>query len=75
MDNLLAENDATNAYCCCCNQVIHRNNPQHTELTFDVFEYEIMLFIIDESYSTIKSPRGRAISGLSMGDVIVCLWV
>lgn len=71
MDNLLAENNALPMLIVVVNnQVIHRNNPQHTELTFDVFEEEIrnhVIPLIDESYSTIKSPRGRAISGLSMG--------
>ena len=52
------------------NQVIHRNHPKHTELTFDIFEKEMrkhVIPLVDETYSTIQSPKGRAISGLSMG--------
>ena len=52
------------------NQVIHRNHPQHTELTFDIMERELrehVIPLIDDSYSTIANPKGRAISGLSMG--------
>src|SRR5690606_29728692 len=46
------------------------NHPRHTELTFDILEKELrnhVIPLIDQSYSTIKSPKGRAISGLSMG--------
>jgi enterochelin esterase family protein len=52
------------------NQIIHRNHPKHTELTFDIFEKEMRAHVIplvDKSYSTIQTPHGRAISGLSMG--------
>ena len=52
------------------NQVIHRNHPQHTELTFDLFEKELrnhVIPLVDENYNTIETPKGRAISGLSMG--------
>ena len=52
------------------NQVIHRNHPQHSELSFDIFEKELrnhVIPVVDENYSTIQSPEGRAISGLSMG--------
>ena len=52
------------------NQVIHRNHPQHSELTFDIFEKELrnhVIPVVDENYSTIQNPEGRAISGLSMG--------
>ena len=52
------------------NQVIHRNHPQHTELTFDIFEKELrnhVIPLVDENYNTIETPKGRAISGLSMG--------
>ena len=71
MDNLLAENKAVPMLIVVVNnQVIHRNHPQHTELTFDIFEEEMrkhVIPLIDKSYSTIKDPKGRAISGLSMG--------
>lgn len=71
MDNLLAEGKAKPMIIAIPNnQVIHRNNPKHTELTFDIFEKELrnhVISLVDKSYKTIKSPHGRAISGLSMG--------
>lgn len=71
LDNLLAEGKAKPMLIAIPNnQVIHRNHPQHTELTFDIFEQELrnhVIPLVDQSYSTIKTPQGRAISGLSMG--------
>jgi enterochelin esterase family protein len=71
MDNLLAEGKAEPMIIALPNnQVIHRNHPQHAELTFDIFEKELrehVIPLVDKSYSTIQSPKGRAISGLSMG--------
>lgn len=71
MDNLLAEGKAEPMIIAIPNnQVIHRNHPKHTELTFDIFEKELrnhVIPLVDKSYSTIASPKGRAISGLSMG--------
>lgn len=71
LDNLLSEGKAKPMLIAIPNnQVIHRNHPQHTELTFDVFEQELrnhVIPLIDQNYSTIKTPQGRAISGLSMG--------
>ena len=71
MDNLLAEGKAVPMIIVIPNnQVIHRNHPKHTELTFDIFEKELRIHVIplvDAAYSTIRSPKGRAISGLSMG--------
>ncbi|MBN1925634.1 MAG: esterase [Prolixibacteraceae bacterium] len=71
MDNLLAESKAVPMIIAIPNnQVIHRNHPQHAELTFDIFEKELrehVIPLIDKSYSTVQSPQGRAISGLSMG--------
>lgn len=71
MDNLLAEGKVEPMIIAIPNnQVIHRNHPRHTELTFDVLEKELrnhVVPLIDQSYSTIKDPKGRAISGLSMG--------
>jgi enterochelin esterase-like enzyme len=71
LDNLLAEGKAKPMLIAIPNnQVIHRNHPQHTELTFDIFEKELrnhVIPLVDQSYSTIKDPKGRAISGLSMG--------
>ncbi|HXK65813.1 MAG TPA: alpha/beta hydrolase-fold protein [Spirochaetota bacterium] len=71
MDNLLAEGKAIPMIIVIPNnQVIHRNHPKHAELTFDLFEKELrnhVIPLIDEYYNTIKSPKGRALSGLSMG--------
>lgn len=71
MDNLLAEGKAEPMIIVLPNnQIIHRNHPQHAELTFDLFEQELreqVIPLVDKSYSTIQSPKGRAISGLSMG--------
>ena len=71
MDNLLAEGKAKPMLIAIPNnQVIHRNHPKHAELTFDIFEKELrnhVIPLVDQSYSTIKTPNGRAISGLSMG--------
>lgn len=71
MDNLLAEGKAVPMLIVIPNnQVIHRNHPQHTELTFDIMERELrdhVIPLIDSNYSTIKEAKGRAISGLSMG--------
>lgn len=71
MDNLLAEGKAEPMLIAIPNnQVIHRNHPQHTELTFDIFEKELrkhVIPLVDDTYNTVQSPKGRAISGLSMG--------
>lgn len=71
LDNLLAEGKAKPMIIAIPNnQVIHRNHPQHTELTFDLFEKELrnhVIPLVDENYNTIETPKGRAISGLSMG--------
>ena len=71
MDNLLAEGKAKPMIIAVVNnQVVHRNHPQHAELTFDIMEREYreaVIPFIDSHYRTIAKPRGRAISGLSMG--------
>jgi len=71
MDNLLAEGKAVPMIIVLPNnQVIHRNHPKHTELTFDIFEKELrnhVIPLVDQYYSTIKEPGGRALAGLSMG--------
>jgi enterochelin esterase family protein len=71
LDNLLAEGNAEPMLIAIPNnQVIHRNHPQHTELTFDIFEKELrdhVIPLVDKNYITINTPKGRAISGLSMG--------
>lgn len=71
MDNLLAEGKAEPMIIAIPNnQVIHRNHPRHSELTFDILEKELrnhVVPLVDQNYSTIKKAEGRAISGLSMG--------
>jgi enterochelin esterase-like enzyme len=71
MDNLLAEGKALPMLIAIPNnQVIHRNHPEHVELTFNMFEKELrnhVIPLVDSTYSTIEDPGGRAISGLSMG--------
>jgi enterochelin esterase-like enzyme len=71
MDNLLAEGKAEPMLIVIPNnQVIHRNHPNHVELTFDIFEKELrehVIPLVEDNYSVIKEPKGRAISGLSMG--------
>ncbi len=52
------------------NQVVHRRDPKHTELTFPLFERELRQHIVplvDKTYSTQATAHGRAIAGLSMG--------
>ena len=71
LDNLLAEGKAVPMVIAIPNnQVVHRNNPKHTELTFDLFEAELrkqVIPLVESEYSVRKDPKGRALSGLSMG--------
>ena len=71
MDNLLAEKKAVPMVIVIPNnQVVHRNNPKHTELTFKVFEDELrksVIPLVEREYSVRRDPKGRALSGLSMG--------
>lgn len=71
MDNLIAERKAKPMIIVIPNnQIIHRNHPKHAELTFDLFERELrehVIPLVDDKYSTHKEPKGRALSGLSMG--------
>jgi enterochelin esterase-like enzyme len=70
-DNLIAEKKAVPMIIAMPNnQVVHRSDPKHTELTFPVFEKELRTHIVplvDSTYSTQATPKGRAIAGLSMG--------
>ena len=71
MDNLLAEKKAVPMVIVIPNnQVIHRNHPKHVELTFKKFEAELrqhVIPLVESEYSVRRDPRGRALSGLSMG--------
>jgi enterochelin esterase-like enzyme len=71
MDNLLAEKKAIPMVIAIPNnQVVHRNSPQHTELTFKLFDAEMrksVIPLVESQYSVRTDPDGRAIAGLSMG--------
>ena len=71
MDNLLAEQKAVPMVIVIPNnQVVHRNNPKHVELSFKVFEAELrqhVIPLVEREYSVRRDPKGRALSGLSMG--------
>jgi enterochelin esterase family protein len=70
-DNLIAERKALPMIIAMPNnQVVHRSDPKHTELTFALFEKELRQHIVplvDKTYSTEANPHGRALAGLSMG--------
>lgn len=71
MDNLLAEKKAVPMVIVIPNnQVVHRNHPKHAELTFKIFEDEMrqsVIPLVEKEYSVRKDPKGRSLSGLSMG--------
>lgn len=71
MDNLLAEGKAEPMIIAIPNnQVVHRNHPRHAQLSFDLFTRELrehVVPLVDSNYATRPNPRGRALSGLSMG--------
>jgi enterochelin esterase-like enzyme len=70
-DNLIAEGKALPMIIAMPNnQVVHRSDPRHTELTFPLFEKELrqeIVPLVDKTYSTQANSHGRAIAGLSMG--------
>jgi enterochelin esterase-like enzyme len=70
-DNLIAEKKAVPMIIAMPNnQVVHRSDPKHTELTFTTFEKELRTHIVplvEATYSVQANPHGRAIAGLSMG--------
>ncbi|HOW64460.1 MAG TPA: alpha/beta hydrolase-fold protein [Candidatus Paceibacterota bacterium] len=71
LDNLLAEGKTVPMLIVIPNnQVVHRNHPRHTELTFEIFEAEMrkhVIPLVEREYSVRRNPKGRALSGLSMG--------
>jgi enterochelin esterase family protein len=71
LDNLIAEGKALPMVMVLPNnQIIHRNHPQHVELTFKMFEKELrdhIVPLVEKNYSVRKEPKYRALSGLSMG--------
>jgi len=71
MDNLIAEGKAIPMIIVMPNnQMVHRNDPNHTNVTFDLVDRELTTQImpyIDRNYSVRTDKHGRAICGLSMG--------
>jgi len=71
MDNLLAEGRAVPMVIVIPNnQVVHRNHPRHVEVTFKLFEAELrqhVIPLVEREYPVRRDPKGRALSGLSMG--------
>ena len=71
MDNLLAEKKAVPMVIVIPNnQVVHRNHPRHVDLTFKIFEDELrqsVIPLVEREYPVRRDPKGRALSGLSMG--------
>ncbi len=71
MDNLLADKKAVPMVIVIPNnQVVHRNHPRHVDLTFKIFEDELrqsVIPLVEKEYPVRRDPKGRALSGLSMG--------
>ncbi|MDR0939030.1 MAG: hypothetical protein LBN29_06730 [Mediterranea sp.] len=71
MDNLLAEGKMKPMIVAIPNnQLAHRMDPRHAELSFSLTDREFMEAIVpfvESRYKVIRSPEGRAIAGLSMG--------
>ena len=61
-DNLIAEGKALPMIIAMPNnQVVHRSDPKHTELTFPLFEKELrqhIIPVVEKAYSTQAGPRG-----------------
>jgi len=70
-DNLIAEGKALPMIIVMPNnQVVHRSDPKHTELTFKLFDAELrqnIVPLVDKLYRTRADRHGRALAGLSMG--------
>ena len=70
-DNLIAEGKALPMIIAMPNnQVVHRSDPNHADLSFPLFEEELrkqIVPLVDKTYSTRADRRGRALAGLSMG--------
>lgn len=70
-DNLIAEGRALPMVIVMPNnQVVHRNDPKHSEYTFRLLNDEminVVIPFIEKTYSVKNDRHGRAIAGLSMG--------
>ena len=73
-DNLIAEGKALPMIIDMPNnQVVHRGDPRHTELTFSLFEKELrqqIIPVVEKAYSTQTGPRGRAIAACASALVL-----
>jgi enterochelin esterase-like enzyme len=70
-DNLIAEGRAVPMIIAMPNnQVVHRSDPKHADLTFRLFDQELRTEIVpllESHYRTVTDRHGRALAGLSMG--------
>jgi len=70
-DNLIAEGKAMPMVIVMPNnQVVHRNDPQHSDKTFRLFNDElirVVMPLVEKTYNIRTDRHGRAIAGLSMG--------
>jgi enterochelin esterase-like enzyme len=70
-DNLIAEGAALPLIIAMPNnQVVHRGDPKHTELTFPLFAKELrqhIIPVVERNYRVQADRHGRALAGLSMG--------
>ena len=70
-DNLIADGKALPMLIAMPNnQVVHRSDPRHTELTFKTFEAELrqqIIPLVEKNYAVRTDREGRALAGLSMG--------
>lgn len=70
-DNLIAEGRAVPMIIAMPNnQVVHRSDPKHADLTFRLFDQELrteIVPLVDSQYRTVTDRHGRALAGLSMG--------
>ena len=51
-------------------KLVHRNHPKHSDVTFKLFEAELrrhVIPLVEREYAVRRGPKGRALSGLSMG--------
>jgi enterochelin esterase-like enzyme len=71
LDNLLAEGKAQPMIIAMPNnQVVHRSAPNHTEISYRLFEQELRRHIVpfvEQNYPARADRHGRGLAGLSMG--------
>lgn len=71
LDNLLAEGKAKPMLISMPNnQMVHRSDPEFRGKGAELLEKDLrqhVIPLVDSAYSTIRTPKGRALAGLSMG--------